>query len=146
MISGQNVGTITGRLTRDPEVVNDKVIDMQIAVDYAGRDTDNKDSNTGFFNVVYFTSTSERTTKFLKSQMENGNISKGSALTILYSLSQDRWSQGEQRREKTKLIAEAIDYAGPGNNKNNDEGSSEGGSTPAMSSPKPQESYAPPEF
>lgn len=134
MIDVRNNGNITGGLVTDPEMVgnNNNVVRLRIASDYAGKDRENPDNRTGYFNVTMFLNDENPNTKFVKSQIDNGNLKKGSQVQILYRLQQDRWEKDGQKQQNVGLIAESLTYAGSANR----EGSaSESKSEPAAEMP-----------
>lgn len=148
MLNGQNVGSVTGRLVADPEQKTDAILEMRIAVDYAGYDKDNPDNKSGFFRVTYFTNEDNNNTRFVKSQIEQGNLKKGSAITLLYSLKQSRYTHEGNRRESVDLVAHTVDYAGP-RSKNEDGGNNNTTTTEQASTEAPADnnkSFVPPEF
>lgn len=112
MIDPRNMGTITGRMVADPEVLNGKVVKFSLAVDYAGMDSDNRDNRTGFFDCVMFLRDDNPNTKFVKGQIDAGNLKKGSAVQVAFGLSHNRWSTDGNRRSKVELIVESMAYAG----------------------------------
>lgn len=118
MIDVRNNGNITGRLVADPELMgNDKnVARFRIAADFAGNDrtpdANEASKNTGFFNVTMFLNDDTFNTRFVKDQIEKGNLSKGSQVQVLYRLQQDRWEKDGQKFQNVGLIAESLTYAG----------------------------------
>ncbi len=138
MIDGRNNGNLTGGLVADPEILgnNGNVVRLRIASDYAGKDRENPDNRTGYFNVTVFLNDDNTNTKFVRSQIENGNLKKGSQVAILYRLQQDRWEKDGQKMSNVTLVAESLNYAGSGGNRS--EGES-GGSSSQESSEMPNE-------
>lgn len=112
-IDPRNFGHLTGRFVADPEILQGKVVKFSMAADYAGVDADNKDNRSGFFDCVMFLRDDNPNTKFVKGQIDAGNMKKGSSVEVLYSLSHNRWSDKDgNRRSKVELIVESIAYAG----------------------------------
>jgi len=115
MVDPRNIGTLVGGLVEDPKRVgNDgQVLKLTIGVDRAGNDQ-NSDNNSGYFDLTYFLNSKENSNNasFVKSQLESGNLSKGSQVHIVYSLQHDRWEKDGEKRSKVGLIAEAITYYG----------------------------------
>jgi len=125
MIDPKNHGSLIGGLVADPEMVNDgKIARLRIAADYAGNDRDNTDNKSGYFNVTYFLNNDDSNTKFVKSQIDKGNLKKGSQVHIIYRLIQDRWSKEGQKNSAVTLVAEALTYAGSGQKPEGGESSS----------------------
>lgn len=116
MISAKNCVTITGGVVADPEVINDNILKIRFAVDFAGNDRSQTGSSSGYFDVTYFMNTDDnpRNAKFVRSQIEDGKLKKGSQISILGRLMQDRWpGEGEKSGgQKVYIVAESIDYAG----------------------------------
>lgn len=150
MLNAMNVGSITGRLVADPEQKTDNILEMRLAVDYAGYDRDNPDNRSGFFRVTYFTNEDNQNTRFVKSQIEQGNLKKGSAVSILYSLKHSRYTHEGNRRENVELIAHTLDYSGPRRKEEEgNESNTEAVSTEQTAQSEPQETkknFIPPEF
>lgn len=108
----RNVGTIVGGLTTDPELINENILKLRVAVDYAGNDRVQTDNKSGYFNVTYFLNNDTPNTKFVANQVREGKMKKGSQVHILYRLVQDRWEQDGQNRQAVTLVAESLTYAG----------------------------------
>lgn len=108
MLDPKNVSNITGRLTADPETPSENLITFSIAVDYAGPD------GVGFFDVKYWTNNEGNTSnaKFLRNQITEGKLGKGSQVQLVGSLRQDRWKSDDGNRSKVLIIAESVTYAG----------------------------------
>lgn len=121
MIDVRNFGHLTGGLVADPELLgNDgNVVRMRVAADYAGKDRDDANNRTGYFNVTMFLNEDNSNTKFVKDQIQKGNLSKGSQVEILYRLQQDRWETDGKRQQSVGLIAESLTYAGSSNRESN---------------------------
>jgi single-stranded DNA-binding protein len=117
MLDSKNMITISGNLVADLEVINDKIVKGSIGVANGGTQ-DNK-SDSGFFDFVYFLNDENRNAGFVKSQMASGGMSKGSPITLIGRLVQERFVTKEgQKASKVKVYAENIDYYGF--KKNND--------------------------
>jgi single-strand DNA-binding protein len=109
MMDAKNVVVLQGGLTRDPETANNgQILKLGLAVDYASNDKDNR---SGYFDVTYFFH-DDPNSKFVKGQLDAGNLKKGSQLSIIGRLNQDRWEQDGQKRSRVIILAEAITYAG----------------------------------
>lgn len=115
MSNPHNFGTLTGRLTADPKVFKDTVANFTLAVDYAGNNRDNKDDRTGFFDCVYFFGDATPDERFIKRQITEGKLKKGSAISVSYSLSQDKWSTDDgAKRSAIRLRVDGMKYVGYG--------------------------------
>jgi single-stranded DNA-binding protein len=121
MIDARNFGSITGGLVADPELLgaDNNVVRLRIAADYAGKDREDSNNRTGYFNVTMFLNDDNSNTKFIKGQIDNGNLKKGSQIQVLYRLQQDRWEADGKRQQSVGLIAESISYAGSGSRESN---------------------------
>lgn len=111
MIDPKNIWSGTAGLVADPEVFKDSVVRFRIAIDYAGNEK-NSDNRTGYFNVTYFLNGSDSNAKFVRDQVTSGKMKKGSQLSIVGRLSQERWDDNGSNRERVVIVAEAITYAG----------------------------------
>lgn len=114
MIDPRNLINITGGVVADPELVNDKIAKFRLAVDYAGQEK-GSDNNSGYFDVVYYLKDSSgfvsKNASFMHGQISDSKIKKGSKLTIVGRLVQERWKQEDQNRNKIVIVAEHISYA-----------------------------------
>lgn len=116
MMDPKNVTTQTGGLVADPEVIdtsNGKIIKLRFAVDYAGREKDS-DNRSGYFDVTYYANESNPNSKFVLSQIEKGNFKKGSQLSIVGRLVQERWTKDSNKGQRVVIEAEGVTYAGGG--------------------------------
>lgn len=114
MIDSRNVGVVTGGLTADPEIVNEKVIKIRLGVDYAGSERDS-DNRSGYFDVTMFIDDKNPNSQFVRNQIAEGKLQKGSSISVAYRLQQERWkAQDGSNRNSVVLIAESINYAGRG--------------------------------
>ena len=113
MLDPKNNLNLTGGLTADPEVVNGKIVKLRLAVDYAGNDRKNPDNKSGYFNVTYFLNEGDSNSRFVKSQLDAGNLKKGSQLQLIGRLVHERWEgQDGKNASQVVVIAESLTYAG----------------------------------
>ncbi len=114
MIDARNNGNLIGGLVADPELVgnNNDIVRLRIASDFSGRDANNPDNKTGYFRVTMFLNDDNPNTRFVKGQIEKGNLKKGSQVHILYRLQQDRWDKDGKTMSDVTLVAESLNYAG----------------------------------
>lgn len=111
MLDSKNMTIISGNLVADLEVINDKIVKGAIGVAMGGTQ-DNK-TEAGFFDFVYFLNEENRNAGFVKSQMASGGMSKGSPVTLIGRLVQERFvTKDGQKASKIKVYAENIDYYG----------------------------------
>lgn len=113
-MDSRNFACLTGRLTADPEVVETakgtKIYKFRLAVDFAGNEK-GSDTNSGFFDVTHFGNDSQPSA-FIAGQVSSGNLKKGSAVSALGRLSQDRWETDGKKNSRVVLVAESINYFG----------------------------------
>jgi len=130
MIDPRNNGNLTGGLVADPELVgkNGDVLRLRIAASNAGKDQSDPDNRTGYFNVTMFLSDDNWNTKFVRDQLNAGNLKKGSQVQITYRLQQDRWEKDGTRAQNVGLIAEALTYSGSKSSGDSESSSSAGSS------------------
>lgn len=122
MIEGSNVVVLSGGITKDPEVVSGKVVKFSVAVDYAANDKSG--NSTGYFDVTYFLDDNNRNSSFVKGQIQDGKMKKGSQVNLVGRLVQERWTSDDGNRSKVSVIAETISYTKGGMSKPASEGSS----------------------
>jgi len=111
MLDPRNNVVITGGLVVDPEVVNTNIAKLRVAVDYAGNEKGG--STSGYFDVTYFLNGEEnaRNAKFVKSQIDEGKLKKGSQISLIGRLVQERWSaENDKKNSKVVIVAESISY------------------------------------
>lgn len=117
MIDPKNLINITGGVVADPELINDKIAKFRLAVDYAGQEKGG-DNNAGYFDVVYYLKDgngfASKNASFMHGQISDSKIKKGSKITIVGRLVQERWKQEDQNRSKVVIVAEHISYAASG--------------------------------
>lgn len=114
MLDPQNLVTISGGLIADPEMVaNGKIMKVRLGVDYAGSDKDS-DNTSGYFDVVYYLKDNNgfinKNASFVNSQVEASKMKKGSTVSIIGRLVQERWKQDDQSRSRIVIVAEHMTY------------------------------------
>jgi single-stranded DNA-binding protein len=113
MLDPQNLIIINGGFVADPEIINGKIFKATLAVDYAASDK-NSDNNTGYFDVVYYLKDNNgfvgKNANFVSNQLESSNFKKGTQVSVVGRLLQERWKQDEGNRSKIVIIAEHISY------------------------------------
>lgn len=139
MLDPKNTIVITGGVVQDPELVNGNILKLRLAVDYAGSEK-NTQNNSGYFDVTYYLNDEgNRNATFVKSQIDDGKMKKGSQVQIVGRLVQERWSAEDGGgRSRVVIVAEALTYAGGGRPQN-----TEGGDQPTATVAS---SDTPPEF
>lgn len=133
MLDPQNLVTISGGFIADPEMINDRIMKVRIGVDYAASDKDS-DNNSGYFDVVYYLKDNNgftgKNASFVAAQVEQGKMKKGTTVSIIGRLVQERWKQDDQNRSRIVIVAEHMTYGQRSNPKSD-------GSTSSSSTAKP---------
>lgn len=113
MIDPKNNVVVTGGLVADPEVINENIIKFRVAVDYAGNEKGSQNTS-GYFDVTFYTNNDEnvRNAKFVKGQIADGKMKKGSQVSLMGRLVQERWTTDDKKGAKVVIVAEAVTYAG----------------------------------
>lgn len=140
MLDPKNMVTITAGVVADPEIINDRIAKMRIAVDYAGSEKGSQ-STSGYFDVTYYLKDNDgfvnKNASFIHSQITGGKMKKGSQISIIGRLLQERWQQDNQNRSKIVVVAEHVAYAGnaaPKGDSNKSESSSSASSSNSIPS------------
>lgn len=144
MIDSRNLVTLCGGVVADPEVFKDNLLKLRLGVDFGGNEQ-GSDNNSGFFAINYWMNNDQNpsNTKFVRSQVESGNLKKGSQLQITGRLRQERWTDDQgNKRSQVVIVAENINYWG---NKSS-EGGSEGGGGSAAAGQAAVRSKVAPDF
>ena len=114
MLDPKNVVSVTAGVVADPELINDRIAKLRIAVDYAGSEKGSSGAS-GYFDVVYYLkdgdSYSSKNAQFVHAQITSNKMKKGSQIQLIGRLVQERWQQDNQNRSKVVVIAEHIAYA-----------------------------------
>lgn len=124
MLDPKNMVTLTAGVVADPEVINDRIAKFRIAIDYAGSEKGSQ-STSGYFDVTYYLKDNDgfvnKNASFIHSQITGGKLKKGSQISIIGRLLQERWQQDNANRSKVVVVAEHVSYAANANsNKSND--------------------------
>lgn len=120
MTSPHNNGCLTGGIVADPEIFKDKVAKLRIAVDFAGTDAKNKDDRTGYFDAVFFLNDDNPNSKFASRMIREGKVKKGSQISVVYSLRQERFEDKDgNRRNSITLVVDSLTFAGGNTNSEN---------------------------
>lgn len=121
-----NVLTLGGRLVADPNKVSDNIVTFRVAVDYSGSSSVNPDQRTGFFNVKYFLNTGSPNATFIRNQVDEGKMKKGSAILLVGEIKAEEYKdKNDQTRQEILVIADNVTYMGGGASTSN-------GTEPAM--------------
>jgi single-stranded DNA-binding protein len=140
MLDPKNMVTLTAGIVADPEVINDKIAKFRIAIDYAGSEKGSQ-STSGYFDVTYYLKDANgyvnKNASFIHNQITDGKMKKGSQVSIIGRLVQERWQQDNSNRSKVVIIAEHMAYAANSSPKSSDASSG---------SPKTANASVPEEF
>ena len=140
MLDPKNMVTLTAGIVADPEVINDKIAKFRIAIDYAGSEKGSQ-STSGYFDVTYYLKDANgyvnKNASFIHNQITDGKMKKGSQVSIIGRLVQERWQQDNSNRSKVVVIAEHMAYAANSSPKSSDASSG---------SPKTANASVPEEF
>lgn len=112
MTKPSNLVVLSGRLVADPEVHNDRVASMRLAVDWSGQDATNKDQKTGFFTVKAFLGDDSPNQKFFSNQIRTGNFKKGTAVSIAGELRHEVWEKDGSKNSTVTVVVDSMQYAG----------------------------------
>jgi single-stranded DNA-binding protein len=139
MLNAKNIVILTCGIVADPEMVHENIAKFRVAMDYAG-DEKNSDNKSGYFDVTYFFNEGDRNSDFVRGQITNGNLKKGSQIQLVGSLRQSRWKNAEDgtSRSMVDVRADSITYASSGAKKDDNAttgGGAEGKATPVASVP-----------
>jgi len=129
MLDPANLVTITGGLVADfEEVAGGNIIKTRVALDYAGSEKDS-DNKSGYFEIVYYlkykNEWSSSNAEFISKMISEGKMKKGSTVSIVGRLMQERWkNQDGKGASKTVIIVEHMSYAKSGSPRSSDKSSS----------------------
>jgi single-stranded DNA-binding protein len=140
MLDPKNMVNLTAGIVADPEIINDKIAKFRVAIDYAGSEK-GAQSTSGYFDVTYYLKDgndfANKNASFVHGQITQGKMKKGSQVSIIGRLVQERWQQDNSNRSKVVVIAEHMAYAANSAPKSSD--SSSGGSAKATNASVPEE-------
>lgn len=115
MLDPKNVVSLTAGVVADPEMINDRIAKLRVAVDYAGSEKGSS-AASGYFDIVYYLkdgdSFASKNASFVHSQITGNKMKKGSQVQLVGRLVQERWQQDNQNRSRVVIVAESISYVG----------------------------------
>ena len=115
MIDPRNVVSITAGVVADPELINDKIAKLRVAIDYAGSEK-GAAASSGYFDVVYYLKDGDnfgsKNAKFVHTQIVDKKMKKGSQIQLIGRLVQERWQQEDVNRSRVVIVAESVSYVG----------------------------------
>ncbi len=108
MLNADNLINLSGRLTRDAEVVMDgKQLRFDVAVDNSGYEK-GSDSRAGFFTCKAWLTESDMTSvstqKRLKELVDQKLLIKGAPVRIVGSISHERWTDDNDNRRSSVVV------------------------------------------
>jgi single-stranded DNA-binding protein len=114
MIDPKNLINISGGIIADPELIADgKIMKARIGVDYAGSEKDS-DNNSGYFDIVFYLKDKDgftsKNANFVSTQISSGKMKKGTSVSIVGRLLQERWKQDGSGRSKVVIVVEHMTY------------------------------------
>jgi len=114
MLDPQNLVTISGGLVTDPEMVaNGKIMKCRIGVDYAASDKDT-DNNSGYFDITYYLKDNNgyinKNASFVGAQIDSSKMKKGTSVSVIGRLVQERWKQDGNSRSRVVIVVEHMTY------------------------------------
>lgn len=140
MLDPKNIVTLTAGIVADPEIINDKIAKFRVAIDYAGSEKGSQ-STSGYFDVTYYLKDANgyvnKNATFVHNQITDGKMKKGSQISIIGRLVQERWQQENSNRSKVVVIAEHMSYAANSSSKPSD--ASSGASSNSANASVPEE-------
>lgn len=120
MLDPQNLVNMSGGIVADPEVINENILKLRVAVDYSGSEK-GSDNKSGYFDVVYYLKDNgnfvNKNASFVAGQISDGKMKKGSSVSLIGRLVQERWKQDDRSASKVVVVAEHLSYGqrGSGN-------------------------------
>jgi hypothetical protein len=115
MLDPKNVVSLTAGVVADPEMINDRIAKLRVAVDYAGSEK-GASAASGYFDIVYYLKDGEtfssKNASFVHSQITGNKMKKGSQIQLIGRLVQERWQQDNQNRSRVVIVAESLSYVG----------------------------------
>lgn len=118
MLDPQNLVNMSGGIVADPEVINENILKLRVAVDYSGSEK-GSDNKSGYFDVVYYLKDNgnyvNKNASFVAGQVSDGKMKKGSSVSLIGRLVQERWKQDERSASKVVIVAEHLTYGQRGN-------------------------------
>ncbi len=111
MINSNNLVTLSGGLTRDPEF-NESYgrMTFSVAVDNAGRE--DGETGTGYFDVTVWTNSNKYSPaavgEYVVDQFNKNFLAKGSRVSVVGRLNQDRYMKDGSKQYRVSIIAENV--------------------------------------
>lgn len=120
MITNTNAIILEGGLTKDPEVYESaNVVHISLAVDNAGSEKGVKNAS-GYFDVKFWLNpsafASEASVESVKKMLAEKTLQKGSKISIVGRMVQERWEKDGKKSSKVVVIADNIQLKWAGKN------------------------------
>ena len=123
MINTGNMVTLEGRLTRDPELMEQhNLLRFSIAIDNAGREGGS--NATGFFDIIMWTSANDyvapKSVENVLKAYNDKSLCKGAKVRVVGRLNHDRYEAKDgSKRSSVSIVAETVSVAWSGNREDN---------------------------
>lgn len=106
MASGISHATIAGNVTRDAELKSDRLLTFSVAVNKYEKSGDDAGERAHFFDVKVLGN---------RAQPLAGILTKGTKVTVIGDLVQERWETDGQNRSTVRILAREVVLGGSGN-------------------------------
>ncbi len=124
MLEAKNVVIFQGGIVADPEMVGENIVRFRIGVDYSANDKVSNNTS-GYFDITYFLNSGDRNADWVRTQIKEGKMKKGSTIGIVGRAVHDRWVDKDQKnQQRVTFVAESITY---GSANRREEGTTTGG-------------------
>lgn len=116
MMDARNLGVLTCGIVADLETAADgKILKLRLGADWAGTNSEDREDRKGYFDGIYWLNVDNANVAFVKKQMAEGNMKKGSSIVIAYRLSQSRYlTKDGVKSSRVELVIDSINWAGQG--------------------------------
>lgn len=109
----KNFVALEGGLTKDPEVHESPgVVHLSLAIDGAGSEK-GVSFPTGYFDVKVWLNDSDYTpaitAKNIRAAIADGSLKKGSRVSVMGTLKQERWTKDGVRSSKVVVVADMVE-------------------------------------
>lgn len=113
MLNKKNLVILEGGLTRDPEEFESAgVVHLSVAVDNAGTEKGVQYAS-GYFDVKVWLNNSKYSAPALaegvRAALKEGTLKKGTRVSVIGTLKQERWEKEGQKSSKVVVVAESVE-------------------------------------
>lgn len=100
MANGVSFAALSGNITRDPELVSEKLLTFSVAVNRREKNSDGEYADAAhFFDVKVLGN---------RAKPLAGILAKGRGVTIVGDLVQERWEKDGQKRSTVRVLAREV--------------------------------------